>query len=122
MYVADGLQLGAVHGVLVRAVLEVQVRRDLLHHVVVVHEVVVLAVLLALARLARRVCTSAQYVQCACFVRVHRRSKYMCMYVLNLHMYTKKHESNYWCECSRYLRGIGYAKRSGWVVISVFLM
>ena len=63
MDVADGLQLGAVHGVLVRAVLEVQVRRDLLHHVVVVHEVVVLAVLLALARLARRVCTSAQYVE-----------------------------------------------------------
>ena len=111
MYVADGLQLGAVHGVLVRAVLEVQVRRDLLHHVVVVHEVVVLAVLLAFLRFTRRVCN----------VRLSSR-----ITLLIARVESKSTALFYSCDTKVYFayysRGIGYANRSGWVVISVFLM
>ena len=46
----DGLQPGAVHGVLVAAVLQVVVVADVLHHLVVGHKVVVLPVLLVLLR------------------------------------------------------------------------
>ncbi len=54
--VSDRLQLGAVHGLLVRPVLEVLVVRDVVHHLLVRHEEVVLAVLLVLLRRPRRVC------------------------------------------------------------------
>lgn len=56
MDLADGLQPRAVHGVLVAAVLEVLVVRDVLHHLVMGHKVVVLAVLLVLLRGSGRVC------------------------------------------------------------------
>ena len=57
---ADRVELRAVHRVLVRAVLEVLVRRDVRQHLLVRHEVVVLAVLLVALRRPRRVCERTQ--------------------------------------------------------------
>lgn len=48
MDLPDGLQPGAVHGVLVAAVLQVVVVADVLHHLLVGDEEVVLPVLLVL--------------------------------------------------------------------------
>ena len=56
VYVANGLELGAVHGVVMGAVLQVLVVGYVAHHLLVGHEVVVLAVLLVLARQPRRIC------------------------------------------------------------------
>ncbi len=55
VYVADGLQFGAVHGVLVRAVLQVLVVANVPHHFLVGHKVVVFAVLFVFAWKSRRV-------------------------------------------------------------------
>lgn len=52
---SDGVNLGAVHGVVVRAVLEVITGRDVSHHLLVCHEHVLAAVLFVASSRSRRV-------------------------------------------------------------------
>lgn len=48
MDLSDGLQSGAIHGVLVAAILQVIIITDVLHHLVMWHKIVVLSILLIL--------------------------------------------------------------------------
>ena len=61
VYLSDGVDLGAVHGVVVRAVLEVVAGRDVGHHLLVRHEHVLTAGLLVASRRPRRVCVRSEH-------------------------------------------------------------
>lgn len=70
---ADGLQPRSVHGVLVAAVLQVLVVADVLHHLVVGNEVVILPVLLVLLWRSGRVCRTEKQTSATAEVRVGGR-------------------------------------------------